>query len=327
MAVGTVLTALLSPSVELIRWRGCSQDVSELSRCRLAPLAAGEETEVELVVEVDVDAEGELALTLNALSPSVPGSPSVAAVTQLLPAVLRLHNGRFAVRVAWRNKPSGSFQAGLVVPHSEVSGAFYFFTEENLEVVVKVLDGGNVNGSFGVVYTGLTGFEYDIFVTDLETGALRTYHHAADDPCGGQDRRAFAGADGSAALPPVTPPAATPSAAACTPGPLTLCLGGGRFRVEAYWWRQEQAEEGTALAASVTGDSGFFSFSNPEAPDLVVKLIDARQVNERFWFFAGSLSGAEYWITVSDVETGLDRHYSHAVEPLCGITDVNAFEP
>ena len=66
----------------------------------------------------------------------------------------------------------------------------------------------------------------------------------------------------------------------CTPGPTTLCLGGGRFKVEARWATVDGS--GTGNAVSLGDDSGRFWFFGAENPELVVKVIDACDTFDRF---------------------------------------------
>ena len=65
------------------------------------------------------------------------------------------------------------------MPWSDESGAFWFFDETNLELVVKVLDGTGTNGRHWVFAGALSNVEYTITVTDLLTGAVREYLNLA----------------------------------------------------------------------------------------------------------------------------------------------------
>ncbi|HEV2847230.1 MAG TPA: hypothetical protein VG477_20415, partial [Thermoanaerobaculia bacterium] len=55
--------------------------------------------------------------------------------------VLCLGGGRFEVRVSWRNPATGGIGSGRVLPLTNDTGAFWFFGTDNLELMVKVLDG------------------------------------------------------------------------------------------------------------------------------------------------------------------------------------------
>ena len=62
----------------------------------------------------------------------------------------------------------------------------------NPEVFVKLLDGTAINGEYWFFYGGLTNLEYTLTVTDVATGAQKTYTNPAGSECGGSDTAAFA---------------------------------------------------------------------------------------------------------------------------------------
>jgi hypothetical protein len=51
----------------------------------------------------------------------------------------------------------------------------WFFRPDNVELLVKVLDGRGVNGHFWVFYASLTDLEYTLRVRDTVTGDEREY--------------------------------------------------------------------------------------------------------------------------------------------------------
>jgi hypothetical protein len=101
---------------------------------------------------------------------------------------LCLLNGRFAVTMDWRNQYNGASGTGGAVPLSDVTGAFYFTEESNLELMAKVLDLGD---RIAVFFGALSDLEYDLTVRDLATAAQKTYHNAGGHYCGGLDNSAF----------------------------------------------------------------------------------------------------------------------------------------
>jgi hypothetical protein len=81
---------------------------------------------------------------------------------------------------ALRFKVTATFDAGIAgnargVPLTADTGYFWFFASSNVEVVVKVLDGCGLGGHFWVFAGGLTNVKTVITVTDLTTGAVKTY--------------------------------------------------------------------------------------------------------------------------------------------------------
>jgi len=83
--------------------------------------------------------------------------------------------GRFQVSVAWKSS-SAAFGAGQVMPvGSADSGLFWFTSPDNLELLVKVLDGCSLNQRFWV-YTGpATDAQLTLTVIDTQTGKVRVY--------------------------------------------------------------------------------------------------------------------------------------------------------
>jgi hypothetical protein len=71
------------------------------------------------------------------------------------------------------------------------TGAFWFFSANNLELAVKVVDGRAVNGRFWVFGGQLTDVEYTLTVTDTETGASWTHHNPAGTLASFADTSAF----------------------------------------------------------------------------------------------------------------------------------------
>jgi len=101
---------------------------------------------------------------ITASAPCVPSS-----------AALCLNSGRFTVQVAWQVPAQGTSGAGTAVPLTTDTGYFWFFSSNNVELVVKVVDGCAVNGHFWVFYGALTNVQYTITVTDSLTGDVRSY--------------------------------------------------------------------------------------------------------------------------------------------------------
>ena len=85
------------------------------------------------------------------------------------PESLCLQDGRFNVQVTF-NAGNGT-QTGRTVPQGNDSGLFYFFSEDNLELLVKVIDGCDFNNRYWVFASGLTNLNVDLTVTDRQTGA------------------------------------------------------------------------------------------------------------------------------------------------------------
>ena len=85
--------------------------------------------------------------------------------------------GRFQVRVAWQGSPTGPTESASAVRLTDDTGYFWFFDADNVELVVKTLDGTATNGHDWVFSGALSSVHYTITVTDLQTGAVRTYEN------------------------------------------------------------------------------------------------------------------------------------------------------
>ena len=115
------------------------------------------------------------------------------------------------------------------------------------------------------------------------------------------------------------------AAAPCAAGTATLCLNEGRFRVEVAWRAPAQGTAGIGTAVPLTGDTGYFWFFSASNVELVVKVLDGRAINGKFWVFYGALSNVEYTITVTDTQTGVIRLYFNPDGSLASVADTAAF--
>ena len=271
----------------------------------------------------------------------------VAVAPPVEQRTLRLMGDRFRVQVSWRDPGSGRAGFGHAVPGVDPTGYFWFFDGSNLELVVKALDGRSLNQHYWLFYGALSDVEYWVDVTETRTGRTKRYHNPPGSLCGRGDTSAFsaAAAAGTAAadgapmpfLPLVSLPqettgpfeagaAAEEAEASCVADAQTLCLLGNRFRVSVEWQlRDGTTGRGTAVPGSDV--SGTFWFFGPENIELVVKALDGRALNNRYWFFYGALSDVQYTITVFDTVTGARKRYRNPAGNLCGKGDTSAFAP
>lgn len=109
-------------------------------------------------------------------------------------------------------------------------------------------------------------------------------------------------------------------------GSRTLLLGQGRFRIEVEWRDPVNGGQGSGRAIPDTDESGGFWFFEPDNTELRVKVIDGREVNGHFWFFAGALTHVGYEIHVTDQRTGRSKTYENPFGRLASFADTAAFE-
>jgi len=101
-------------------------------------------------------------------------------------------------------------------------------------------------------------------------------------------------------------------------------LNGGRFAVTAAW-KDFQGHTGTGTAVALTGDTGYFWFFAPENVEVVLKVLDGRGLNGKFWVFYGALSSVEYTLTVTDTQTGAVKTYKNLSGQFASVGDTGAF--
>jgi hypothetical protein len=105
---------------------------------------------------------------------------------------LCLNNSRYKVQAQWFTRDGASGQ-GRVIPLTGDTGAFWFFSSQNVEMVVKVLNGCGLNSRYWAFAGGLTDVNVILTVTDTQTGAVRTYINPQGTPFEPiQDTNAFA---------------------------------------------------------------------------------------------------------------------------------------
>lgn len=99
--------------------------------------------------------------------PAGPGGPVLLA-------------GGFEVEAAWSTLAGEQGQARLVQPPSRDSALFYFFSQANWELMVKVLDGCALNNHYWVFGAASTDVGYTIDIRRLNS--TQTYHY--ENPLG-----------------------------------------------------------------------------------------------------------------------------------------------
>lgn len=113
--------------------------------------------------------------------------------------------------------------------------------------------------------------------------------------------------------------------APCVAGATALCLRGGRFKIEAAWRIPSTGQSGPATMVPMTPDAGSAWFFNADSPELVIKIVDGRAFNNRFWVFSGALTNVEYTITVTDSATGAVKTYFNPFGTIANVADTAAF--
>lgn len=242
---------------------------------------------------------------------------------------LCLGNGRYAVEAVWRDF-QGNRGIGHAAPLTADTGTFWFFNPENVEVVLKVLDGRGLNDHVWVFYGALSNVEYTLTVTDTQTGLSHRYINPSGQLASVADTKAFgplgatAESVASASPLPLVERKIGPATAVCAPSSTRLCLNGDRFAVEISW-KDFEGKTGVGKAVEMTGGTGYFWFFNESNVEVVLKVLDGRPVNGHHWVFYGALSSVEYTITVTDTQTGEINTYRNPSGRLASVADTGAF--
>lgn len=250
---------------------------------------------------------------------------------------LCLDDGRFRVRTAWKAPVAEVGDAGEL-PLTPDTGAFWFFDPDNVELIVKAIDGGGTNGHEWLFYGALSNVEYSLDVTDSRTGEARRYFNPAGRFASTGDILAFPSGIAAAELSSLAssgdqdavPQRASAtqanfgSSGSCGATPDRFCILEGRFAVEATW-RDFHGNTGTARAGTLTDDTGYFWFFNEANVEIVVKAIDGAAYNGQFWIYFGALSNVEYTIRVTDTVTDAVREYRNPLGRFASFGDIAAF--
>jgi hypothetical protein len=157
--------------VELRTLDGAFEDVGAVPGLSRAALVQGLQPATAYVFRVRAARGGlssaysnEAAVTTTA----VPGPCAADAQTLCV-------GGRFRARAEWK-APDGRAGVASVQPvPSGSSGLLWFISPDNLELLVKVLDGCAGNGHHWVFVGPATNLQYLLTVTDTRTGQVRVY--------------------------------------------------------------------------------------------------------------------------------------------------------
>ncbi len=236
---------------------------------------------------------------------------------------LCLEDERFRAELKWRSF-DGTSGTGKAVPvGSDDSGLLWFFEADNWEMLIKVLDACHVNDRYWVFAAATTTVEYTLTITDTALGTAAEYFNPMGNAAAAiTDTDAFAtcsassssAASGAAAEPTgVTTPIVSESdfepKGSCIRSLTRMCLSDSRFSVEVEWGDYAGNAGSGQVVGTESPDSGLFWFFNSSNWEMLVKVLDACEVNGRFWMLAAATTDVEYTLRVTDTDTGLTRAY------------------
>jgi hypothetical protein len=230
--------------------------------------------------------------------------------------------GRFRAEMSVFLPQEAERAAGRIEGPAGDSGLFEFFSPDNWESLVKVLDGCGQNGHYWVYAATASDLATRLQVTDTRTGARNSWSQAA-----GPARQAITD---SRALPVCAAgdaPEAGAEEAMEAPNSQELLLGGGRFSVKVHWRTAGGLEGDGQVVPFGSADSGLFSFFHPDNWELLVKVLDGCAINGHYWVYGAASTDLDLRLEVKDLQTTKTRLYLNSLgQPARTITDATAFE-
>jgi hypothetical protein len=229
----------------------------------------------------------------------------------LLPSALQATESRLVTADASACGPQpfacngGTFRGGLGANdcHSARGSFFdlYSFEAEPGELITATVAGQTFQGYVALVdpagrivtqhqaragekaflaHQAAAGGIYDLITSSVETDALGGY-------------------DLDLGCLPIEPAPAGP----CSAADGELCLGDGRFLVEA-WWQTSDGSTGRGHGQRISEDSAFFWFFKEGMAEMMIKVVDGCANNDRTWVFTAGLTDVHTALRVSDTRTG-----------------------
>jgi hypothetical protein len=133
---------------------------------------------------------GQLDFVSGNLTPIVNGmnNPRGMAFVDQKPAGFQ--GGRFTATVTWATT-DGRTGTGQAISVADNTTGYWFFTPDNVDLTVKVLDGTAINGHFWVFYGSLSNVAFTLIVTDTQTGTTKTYMNPQGQLASFADTSAF----------------------------------------------------------------------------------------------------------------------------------------
>jgi hypothetical protein len=105
----------------------------------------------------------------------------------------------------------------------------------------------------------------------------------------------------------------------------TICLNNNRFATKITWKTTDGTSSGDGIPIKYTVDSGLWWFFGADNIEVLLKILDACALNNRYWVFSAATTDVEYTITVTDTLNGHVKTYHHVGGSAApAITDTDA---
>jgi len=102
-------------------------------------------------------------------------------------------------------------------------------------------------------------------------------------------------------------------------------LSGGRFEATVSW--TTATGSGVGRSRLLTGDSTAFWFFTDNNLELIIKVVDGRAFNGKFWVLGGELTDVAFTLTIRDTLKNVTKTYVHAAGKTESFADTAAFDP
>ncbi|HYU34295.1 MAG TPA: Calx-beta domain-containing protein [Thermoanaerobaculia bacterium] len=113
----------------------------------------------------------------------------------------------------------------------------------------------------------------------------------------------------------------------CLASDTALCVTNNRFQV-AVEWRIPDGTNGHGQAVPVPSApaSGLFYFFDPTNLEMLIKVLNACGLSNRYWVFFAATTNVEFGVTVTDTQNGQVKSYFNPLShPASPVQDTNAF--
>lgn len=270
------------------------------------------------------------------------------------PTTLCLLDDRFQVEVEWHDFSGNTLRLpgtpdsgqGLAVDlggtNVSDTGFFWFFQPDNVDLIVKALDGRQTNDHFWIFAGSLTNVEYTLRVVDTQTDMTKTYTNPPGRITVTFDRFAF---EDPSSIPPKSGERPLATGAASDPGsPRSVflpagelpscgdsevaCVQGDRIAVQVEYNPAGPGPSPPPPTVDLeTTTSVLFTLFPDTGPQVAVKVLDGRAVDGRFWIFASNLSLPGLRLTVTDLETHQAVTYVQEGEDPIAVAENDPFAP
>jgi plastocyanin len=116
----------------------------------------------------------------------------------------------------------------------------------------------------------------------------------------------------------------------CLASATALCVNNNRFQIEVQWRTPDgsspQNGQGQAVPIPSAPDSGLFYFFSSSNLEMLVKVLNACGLNNRYWVFFAATTNVEFGVTVTDTQSGRVKSYFNPQgRPAPPIQDTDAF--